>query len=93
MFCDGDFWHGRRWASRRARLAKGANPDYWIAKIKANMARDRRHTMALERDGWTVIRLWEGDIKANTAEVAALVHGVVTSRLSEMTKRTARGGQ
>src|SRR5438876_781648 len=42
VFCDGDFWHGRDWSRKRARLAKGANPRYWIAKIDRNRRRDRR---------------------------------------------------
>ena len=62
VFCDGDFWHGRRWHHRREKLARGANAPYWTAKIAANVARDRRNTRALQRSGWTVIRLWETDI-------------------------------
>src|SRR5437764_12757197 len=27
-FCDGDFWHGRGWARRRAKLANGSNSSY-----------------------------------------------------------------
>jgi len=65
VFCDGDFWHGRRWILRRAKLAKGHNANYWIAKIEANIARDKRHAASLRRNGWRVIRLWEGDIRTD----------------------------
>src|SRR5438445_7404155 len=27
VFCDGDFWHGRRWAQRKIKLARGWNAD------------------------------------------------------------------
>jgi DNA mismatch endonuclease Vsr len=40
IFCDGDFWHGRNWRVLRAKLARRANPQYWIAKIRANKRRD-----------------------------------------------------
>lgn len=62
VFCDGDFWHGRDWLRRRQKLAAGANAAYWVAKIAANIARDRRNTRLLRRQGWTVVRLWETDI-------------------------------
>ena len=32
VFCDGDFWHGRRWAVRKKKLARGSNAAYRIAK-------------------------------------------------------------
>src|SRR5512138_3396959 len=36
IFCDGDFWHGRNWLKRRARLSAGWNAEYWVAKIARN---------------------------------------------------------
>lgn len=62
VFCDGDFWHGRDWQRRRRKLLRGHNPDYWVAKIKRNMERDRRNNRELEKAGWRVLRLWETDI-------------------------------
>src|SRR6266568_9303362 len=29
VFCDGDFWHGRKWSASRSRLKAGANSKYW----------------------------------------------------------------
>src|SRR6266446_6323651 len=37
VFCDGDFWHGRDWESRRQKLGRGTNSAYWLAKIQANI--------------------------------------------------------
>ncbi len=62
VFVDGDFWHGRNWAERRAKLLKGNNAGYWTAKIEYNIMRDRANTATLESCGWTVIRLWERDV-------------------------------
>src|SRR5688572_19254855 len=41
VFCDGDFWHGRRWPSRKSKLVAGWNAAYWVAKIERNRERDR----------------------------------------------------
>lgn len=62
VFCDGDFWHGKDWRARQAKLRRGTNAQYWIAKIERNMIRDRQSTRSLLDQGWTVIRFWESDI-------------------------------
>lgn len=80
VFCDGDFWHGRHWRSLRAKLSRRANADYWIAKIRANIVRDRKVTRVLERDGWEVVRLWETDIHADTRAAARHVKTIVDER-------------
>lgn len=70
VFCDGDFWHGRRLQERLRKLADGHNAPYWIAKIESNVRRDRRNTRLLRDDGWRVIRLWESLIR-NAPHLAA----------------------
>jgi DNA mismatch endonuclease Vsr len=42
VFADGDFWHGRKLASRLESLSRAHNSDYWIKKIRSNVLRDRR---------------------------------------------------
>jgi DNA mismatch endonuclease (patch repair protein) len=73
VFCDGDFWHGKDWPARRRKLARGTNAPYWVAKIEANRARDRRHTAQLEADGWTVLRVWESAIHEAPERVARVI--------------------
>jgi DNA mismatch endonuclease, patch repair protein len=73
VFVDGDYWHGRDWDLRRAKLMKGANASYWIAKIEANMARDLRKRRDLNRLGWRVVRIWETDILRNPEEAVSKV--------------------
>jgi DNA mismatch endonuclease (patch repair protein) len=83
VFCDGDFWHGRDWESRRARLERGTNGKYWIAKIQRNRLRDWEQTRQLLDSGWTVVRLWESEIKTDCPRLAKaiwqLVRGLAVS--------------
>ena len=58
VFCDGDFWHGYRYAEKKRPAKK-----YWREKIEGNMRRDRKVSRRLRRDGWSVLRIWEHDIK------------------------------
>jgi DNA mismatch endonuclease, patch repair protein len=78
LFCDGDFWHGRDLKLRIARLRNGHNAPYWVEKIRTNVARDRRYTSQLKRQGWRVLRLWETDVlrdpRAAARRVAALLN-------------------
>lgn len=80
VFCDGDFWHGRHWETRRRKLSRGANPGYWIRKIEANRERDRIRREELERRGWLVLRLWETDILKDPEAAAGLVASVLNER-------------
>lgn len=78
VFADGDFWHGRDLAKRLAKLERGHNATYWLAKIEGNAARDRRIDAALAALGWIVLRFWETDIKRDlhriVDEIVAAVH-------------------
>lgn len=84
VFCDGDFWHGREWRRRRARLVRGANPQYWIPKILANRRRDRQITQALRQTGWLVIRVWETEVRKDPDAAARTILGLVAARLEEL---------
>lgn len=75
VFCDGDFWHGRRFRERLEKLARGSNAAYWTAKIAANVARDRRNTRSLRAAGWMVVRVWETDILRDVTRAAGRVEG------------------
>ncbi len=59
VFLDSDFWHGWQYP-RWKHLLKS---DFWRNKIEANRARDRKVTAWLRRAGWTVLRVWEHNIK------------------------------
>jgi len=80
VFCDGDFWHGRNLEERLAKLEGGHNAPYWVAKIRGNVARDRRNDAALAQDGWEVLRFWETDLKQNAEEIAVYIASVISTR-------------
>jgi DNA mismatch endonuclease (patch repair protein) len=81
VFCDGDFWHGRGFLQRLAKLKTGHNGRYWVAKIRANVLRDRRQRAALESAGWLVIRFWETDLCARPEVAAVAVMRAVKRRI------------
>jgi DNA mismatch endonuclease (patch repair protein) len=77
VFCDGDFWHGRHLEARVARLARGHNPAYWVAKVRRNAQRDTEHTQMLKAMGWVVLRFWEKDIQRDVRRIADQVVSVI----------------
>jgi DNA mismatch endonuclease (patch repair protein) len=80
VYCDGDFWHGRNFEQRIAKLSTGHNAPYWVAKIQGNVARDTRTAAALEADGWMVLRFWEKDIHADAERIATEIAQHVRER-------------
>ncbi|MEX2227574.1 MAG: very short patch repair endonuclease [Dehalococcoidia bacterium] len=59
VFVDSCFWHGCPRHLRRPRT----NTSYWTPKIDANRRRDGRQRRALRRNGWSVVSIWEHDLK------------------------------
>jgi DNA mismatch endonuclease (patch repair protein) len=58
-----------------------ANADYWIPKLKDNVARDRRNDCELAEAGWRVIRLSEHQpIEEMADEVAVAVEALRRAR-------------
>jgi len=58
VFLDGVFWHGWKFDQWCEKLAP-----YWRDKIGGNIARDRRHIARLRHAGWSVLRIWEHNVK------------------------------
>jgi DNA mismatch endonuclease (patch repair protein) len=94
VFCDGDFWHGRNWPTRKPKLLAGWNAEYWVAKIERNRTRDREVTAALRRLGWRVVRVWEGDVRRDPGRVAAKILKVTSHDRGQnnLASRMARTG-
>lgn len=65
VFLDSDFWHGWYYPKWKHLLKN----DFWREKIENNRKRDRRNTAYLRRNGWTVLRFWEHEIKKNREQV------------------------
>lgn len=62
IFADGCFFHRcpRHWRLPATR------PEYWGPKVERNVRRDRRTALALRRQGYSVWRIWEHDLKPQT---------------------------
>lgn len=59
IFVDGCFWH----KCHKCFVSPKTNKSFWISKIKGNIKRDKYINRRLKDEGWTVIRLWEHDVK------------------------------
>lgn len=72
VFVDGCFWHGCPEHKTQPR----ANSEWWEAKLRRNVERDRETDEQLAAQGWTVIRIWEHERPADAADrVEAAVRG------------------
>jgi DNA mismatch endonuclease, patch repair protein len=58
VFVDGAFWHGHP-----SRHKPGRSGKYWDRKIEQNVERDRRVDRELQERGWTVLRIWDFEIR------------------------------
>jgi DNA mismatch endonuclease (patch repair protein) len=56
---------------------RGANAGYWVEKIKANIDRDKARNVALTRQGWTVVRVWETDIRRDAEGQATRIAAIL----------------
>lgn len=68
VFVDGDFWHGYQFSTWRDKLSVA-----WEGKIAKNIRRDNRNRASLRRAGWTVVRVWEHQVKARPTASAKRV--------------------
>jgi DNA mismatch endonuclease (patch repair protein) len=75
IFVHGCFWHGH--SCRYGRLPK-TRRSYWGPKIDANKERDRRQTNALRKAGWSVMMVWQCQLKKKVAlegRIAGFLNG------------------
>lgn len=70
VFVDGCFWHG---CPEHHTSAK-TNAGYWSTKVETNRNRDAETTLALQSEGWLVLRFWE---HIPASEAADAVHAAV----------------
>jgi DNA mismatch endonuclease (patch repair protein) len=68
VFVDGAFFHGHPTA-----YTPGKSGEYWDAKIERNIRRDRAADAALDEMGWTVVRLWDFDVRRSLPDCVAKV--------------------
>lgn len=86
IFCDGDFWHGHNWAIRGMNSLDeelAGYSEFWKNKILRNIERDSETNKRLSAMGWTVVRIWESDIKKDIDECVKKIENVILETLSE----------
>jgi DNA mismatch endonuclease, patch repair protein len=59
VFIDGCFWHKCPVCFQEPETRK----EFWMKKIQSNIDRDKKVNEQLITDGWTVIRIWEHEIR------------------------------
>ena len=64
VYVDGCYWHS---CPDHATVPK-ANREWWVAKLRANVERDRDTDARLAAAGWEVVRVWEHEVPAEAAD-------------------------
>lgn len=82
VFIDGCFWHRcpMHYHAPATRL------EFWEAKIAGNVSRDREINARLAKDGWSVLRIWEHEVKDAPEQVLQ----VILKRLREQADQQGR---
>lgn len=70
IFINGCFWHGHS-CPRGARVPK-SKADYWVRKISRTVQRDTQNRLELSAAGWSVLTLWECELRDKRALNARL---------------------
>lgn len=65
VFVDGCFWHGHDCRNTRP----SDNAEYWAKKRQRNIDHDQIITELFEKRHWTVIRIWECELKNKNREI------------------------
>lgn len=61
VFVHGCFWHMHR--CRFGRVKPDTNADFWRKKREGNRQRDARVRRALRKTGWSVLTVWECELR------------------------------
>ena len=81
VFVDGCFWHG----CPRCGSIPVVNRPYWEAKIGRNIQRDRAQTKELRLRGWSVMRIWEHDLRGPALRrVARKIKAALARQLAKL---------
>ena len=70
IFVNGCFWHGH--SCPRGKLPT-TRINFWTAKIAGNTKRDRRNRAALVKAGWSVLAVWECELRNPLRAVSRMV--------------------
>jgi len=65
IFTDGCFWHGHHCRN----IIPKQNSEYWNTKRNRNIKRDKYINTLFRKRGWTVVRIWECEIRKSSEKV------------------------
>jgi len=65
IFIHGCFWHGHEGCKYYA--VPKTRTEWWLNKINSNIANDEKAVIALKKEGWKIIMLWECELKPKTS--------------------------
>jgi len=71
IFVDGEFWHGYNWEDKKSKIK--TNRKFWIPKIERNIQRDLENNITLNKQGYTVLRFWEHQVKKDLSECVKMI--------------------
>ena len=94
IFVHGCFWHGHK-GCKNYTVPK-TNTEFWVAKVTRNQERDQEVWRQLEAKGWSVVIVWECELKkkvlSETVErvAAEIVRNGELYRLNQEERKRAR---
>jgi DNA mismatch endonuclease Vsr len=94
IFVHGCFWHGHK--DCKYYTVPKTNTEFWMAKIARNQERDQEVWRKLEAKGWSVVIVWECQLKkANLDDTVARVSAEIVRngeayRAAQKERRKAR---
>ncbi|WP_053375553.1 very short patch repair endonuclease [Paenibacillus sp. FJAT-27812] len=62
IFIDSCYWHG---CEIHGNMPK-SNQEYWLKKLKRNKERDNEVTNYYQNRGWSIMRIWEHQLKRDS---------------------------
>ncbi len=85
IFVDGCFWHGHDCRNTRP----SDNAEYWRNKRERNIQRDKETTKYFQNRGWTVIRIWECELKKKqlphtTERLLTVLNNAISNKSEEL---------
>ena len=72
IFVHGCFWHQHDASACLDGRRPKSNTGYWHPKLARNVERDAEHVECLKQAGWTVLTVWECEVKDEDALASRL---------------------
>lgn len=69
IFVDGCFWH----KCPIDFVMPATRTEFWMKKIESNIRRDKETDEMLRKEGWSVLRFWEHQIRKEPEKVIAVI--------------------